>query len=178
MWVFSLSVAARLDMAKVFISVGSNIDRNRYISAGISALNNLYSPIICSTVYESESVGFDGDNFYNLVIQFNTNSSIDEVSASLARIEDENGRERCGPRFSSRTLVMDLLLYDDQIVKQPNLTLPRPEIYENAFVLLPLSEISDSFYDPNKNQTYTQLWTEFDKTSQKLWPVEFPFPAL
>jgi len=163
-------------MAQVFISVGSNIDRNRYISAGISALDSLYSPIICSTVYESESVGFEGDNFYNLVIRFNTDSSIDEVSASLARIEDENGRDRSGPRFSSRTLDLDLLLYDDQIIDHSNLTLPRPEIYENAFVLLPLSEISNSFYDPNESKTYAQLWNEFDKTTQKLWPVDFPFP--
>ena len=159
-------------MARVFISIGSNIDRDRNISAGIRALNDLYHPTTCSTIYESESVGFDGDNFYNLVLAFDTATSIAEVSAHLTRIEDENGRNRDGPRFSSRTLDLDLLLYDDEVLNSNELTLPRPEIYENAFVLLPLAEVASEQIDPLKNKTYSVLWDEFDQTKQKLWPVE------
>jgi len=158
-------------MARVFISIGSNIDRAKHISAGIHALKSLYHPIVCSTIYESESVGFAGDNFYNLVVAFDTTSSIAEVSANLRKIEDENGRKRDGPRFSSRTLDLDLLLYDNVKLNSDTLTLPRPEIYENAFVLLPLSEVAGSRRDPLTNKTYTQLWAQFDQKKQKLWPV-------
>ncbi len=163
-------------MAQVFISIGSNIQRSKYIAAGIRQLNSLYSPIKCSTVYESEAVGFDGDNFYNLVVAFDTTQSISEVSAHLSRIEDENGRNRAGPRFSSRTLDLDLLLYDGQIINDGNLILPRPEIYENAFVLLPLSEVGGDIVDPIKHITYRQMWHEFNQSKQKLWPVAFDIP--
>ena len=158
-------------MARVFISIGSNIDRKANITAGIKALDKLFHPTTCSTIYESESVGFDGDNFYNLVLAFDTNASISEVSTHLSRIEDENGRKRDGPRFSSRTLDLDLLLYDDEILETDALTLPRPEIYENAFVLLPLSEVAAKQIDPLKKKTYAQLWGQFDHSKQNLWPV-------
>ncbi len=160
-------------MARVFISVGSNIDRNKYIEAGIKALSDHYQSITCSTVYESEAVGFDGDNFYNLVIALDTEKSIAEVSANLTQIEDNNGRNRAGPRFSSRTLDLDLLLYDSTVLNSAKLTLPRPEIYENAFVLLPLSEVASNQLDPITSKTYAQLWNEFDQAKQKLWPVAF-----
>jgi len=163
-------------MARVFISIGSNINRKKNIAAGIRALDDLYHPTTCSTIYESKSVGFDGDNFYNLVIAFDTQSDIDEVSAHLMRIEDENGRNRQGPRFSSRTLDLDLLLYDDTVLDTDSLTLPRPEIYDNAFVLLPLSEIAAQQTDPLKRLTYAQLWEQFDQNKQELWPVVFNIP--
>ena len=163
-------------MAQVFISVGSNIEQEKHITAGLRALANLYPSIIYSAVYESESVGFNGDNFYNLVVKLNTSDSIEEVSTHLDRIEDENGRSREGPRFSSRTLDLDLLLYDEQILNSDALTLPRPEIYENAFVLLPLSEVSGQFKDPLKNQTYSEIWAQFDQQKQKLWTIEFRLP--
>ncbi|MDH3325850.1 MAG: 2-amino-4-hydroxy-6-hydroxymethyldihydropteridine diphosphokinase [Gammaproteobacteria bacterium] len=160
-------------MARVFISVGSNIDRKKHITAGIRALHELYHPIKCSSVYESESVGFDGDNFYNLVIELDTQSSITEVSANLANIEDLNGRNRQGPRFSSRTLDLDLLLYGDQVLNSSTLTLPRPEIYENAFVLLPLTELAGQQKDPLSEHTYAQLWNKFDQQKQQLWAIDF-----
>jgi len=160
-------------MARVFISIGSNIERKKHIAAGIQALDALFSHVVCSTVYESESVGFDGDNFYNLVLGFDTTLDIAVVSAHLARIEDENGRNRQGPRFSSRTLDLDLLLYDQQVLRSETLTLPRPEIYENAFVLLPLSEIAGELIDPLQHQTYAKLWAKFDQKKQKLWAIDF-----
>jgi len=162
-------------MARVYVSVGSNIDQNKYISRGVDALNQRYSPIICSPVYESVAVGFDGDNFYNLVVGFDTNESVDVVDANLNIIEDKNDRDRNGPKFSARTLDLDLLLYDQLILNSDSLTLPRPEIYENAFVLQPLADISDKLIDPISKKTFVQLWSEFDKNKQSLWQIEFDF---
>ncbi len=165
-------------MAQVFVSIGSNIDQEKYIHIGIAALHNRYKPIICSTVYESEAVGFVGENFYNLVVGFETTDAIEKVSTHLAKIEDDNGRDRNKPRFSARTLDLDLLLYDFQILETKSITLPRPEIVENAFVLLPLSEIAGEMRDPITNHTYSDLWNRFDQGKQKLWPIECDIPEL
>lgn len=159
-------------MATVYVSVGSNIERGKYIRAGIDALKKHYDSLICSPVYESESVGFSGDNFYNLVVAFETDENYLTVDATLNSIEDANQRDRSLPKFSSRTLDLDLLLYDDLILNTPDLTLPRQEIYKNAFVLQPLADIAGNMIDPNSKQTFARLWQQFDRSKQKLWIVE------
>ena len=159
-------------MATVYVSVGSNIERDKYIQAGIDALKKHFGSLICSPVYESESVGFSGDNFYNLVVSFETGESYQSVDVILSNIEDANQRDRSLPKFSSRTLDLDLLLYDDLVLNTPELTLPRPEVYKNAFVLQPLADIAASVIDPNSKQTFAQLWAQFDRNQQKLWQVE------
>jgi 2-amino-4-hydroxy-6-hydroxymethyldihydropteridine diphosphokinase len=93
------------------------------------------------------------------------------VAKRLRVIEDRHGRERQGPRFSSRTLDIDLLLYDDLVLNQPGLVLPRDEITRNAFVLCPLAEIAAGLTHPVLKRTYGELWEMFDKTRQTLWPI-------
>jgi len=160
-------------MASIYVSVGSNVLRDKHISSGILALKAHFAPIQCSPVYESIAVGFEGENFYNLVVYFSTDKSIDTVSQLLTQIEDDNGRDRSGPKFSSRTLDLDLLLYDQRIINSEKLTLPRPEIYHNAFVLLPLANLAGDVIDPVKNLSYQALWNAFDQSKQKLWQVDF-----
>jgi len=158
-------------MPTVFISIGSNINRDENISAGIEALKSKYSPILCSPIYESVAVGFEGENFYNLVVSFSTSDALDAVCKTLSTIEDNNGRDRSGPKFGPRTLDLDLLLYGDLVINSP-ITLPRPEIYQNAFVLKPLADISGDFIDPVRKDTYSTLWSMFKQTKQqKLWPI-------
>ena len=158
-------------MATVYISIGSNIECEKYIRAGIKALASYYGDLICSPVYESIAVGFEGDNFYNLVAAFDTNESYQTVNANLSNIEDLNGRDRSSAKFSARTLDLDLLLYGDLVLSSKELTLPRPEIYNNAFVLQPLADIASTMIDPKSNRSFGELWTEFDKSKQKLWVV-------
>lgn len=172
MWELLLSADKKAKMADVYLSLGSNIQRNRHISSGISALKQQYKTITCSPIYESVSIGFEGDNFYNLVTHFTTTETLETVTAFLSKIEDDNGRDRNGPKFGPRTLDLDLLLYDDVIINSKSLTLPRPEIYQNAFVLRPLADIAGDLLDPLQKQTYQQLWSSFDQSKQKLWPIE------
>lgn len=162
-------------MARVYISIGSNIEAEKNIRSAIHALKNKYDKLTLSPVYESESVGFDGDNFLNLVAAIRTEDPVEEVAAELRRIEDENGRLRDGPRFSSRTVDLDLLLYDDLILKNDQFDIPRDEINKNAFVLLPLTDIAPHLIHPQSGLTMCDLWTKFDQASQKLWPVPFDF---
>jgi len=160
-------------MARVYVSIGSNIDRDANIRGGVADLQSHFGELQLSTVYESGSVGFDGDNFYNLVAAFDTNKDVQEVTMILHAIEDEHGRTREGPRFSSRTLDIDMLLYDDLVIKEGKLELPRDEITKNAFVLWPLAEIAPDLEHPVLKQRYAALWKAFDKEKQPLWPIQF-----
>ena len=160
-------------MAKIYISIGSNIDAEKNIRLAIHALQDHYGKLILSSVYESEAVGFDGDNFLNLVAAVKTTEDVYTVAANLRKIEDENGRIRSGPRFSSRTVDLDLLLYDDIILQEDGLELPRDEITKNAFVLRPLDEIASQLIHPTSGKTVCDHWLNFDKNSQKLWPIKF-----
>lgn len=160
-------------MAKIYISIGSNIDAEKNIRIAIHALQDHYGKLILSSVYESEAVGFDGDNFLNLVAAVKTEEDVYTVVASLRKIEDENGRVRSGPRFSPRTVDLDLLLYDDLILHEEGLDIPRDEITKNAFVLLPLDEIASQLIHPVSGKTMCDHWLNFDKESQKLWTIDF-----
>lgn len=159
-------------MARVYVSIGSNIEREQHVRAALNALEAHYGRVQCSTVYETDAVGFDGDAFYNLVVGFETGESPAEVLMQLREIEDSNGRSREGARFSARTLDLDLLLYDDLIVEEGRLQLPREEITRYAFVLKPLAEIAGSLRHPLTGKTYAQLWNEFPRKDLGIRPVQ------
>ena len=162
-------------MATVFISLGSNIDRQVKTREGVNALRAHYGDLRLSSVYESEAVGFDGDSFYNMVIVLNTDEDVHAVAATLRKIEDEYGRDRNNPKFSSRTLDLDLLLYDDVIVDEQALQIPRDEILKRAFVLWPLAEVAPDLKHPVEKKSYATLWMGFDKNKEKLRPILFDF---
>ncbi len=162
-------------MAWVFISLGSNIDREALTRAGVASLRQHYGELVLSSVYESEAVGFEGENFYNMVIALQTGDDVHEVVSTLRAIEDTHGRDRSGPRFSSRTLDLDLLLYDDLVLHEGKLEIPRDEILQRAFVLWPLAEIAPDRVHPVVGRCYAELWQAFDKSTEKLSPIDFDF---
>jgi len=155
-------------MVSVYVSIGSNIDREQNIRSGLGALRAAFGELQLSSIYDSEAVGFDGAAFYNLVAGFETALPVDDLVLRLREIEDAHLRRRDGPRFSSRTLDIDLLLYDDLIIDSPDIKLPRAEILYNAFVLAPLAEIAPGLKHPVEGQDYAELWRRFDQASQHL----------
>lgn len=160
-------------MHRIYISIGSNIEPARHVRLAVTALHEYYGELMISSVYESEAVGFEGDNFYNLVVAYDTEQSVEEVNRILHEIEDRYGRERSGPRFSARSIDLDLLMYDDLVLQRDKLVLPREEILENAFVLWPLAEISPEVIHPLEQKSMSVLWAEFDKNTQQLTPIPF-----
>ncbi|CAH9014123.1 2-amino-4-hydroxy-6-hydroxymethyldihydropteridine diphosphokinase [Candidatus Nitrosacidococcus sp. I8] len=161
-------------MARVYVSIGSNIEKEKNIRTSICLLQSQYSPLTISQVFESESIGFQGDSFYNLVVGFDTTDSVEYLVSYFNNIEQLCGRKRSGTRFSSRPLDLDLLLYDDFILnlQQPKIQIPREDIIHYAFVLRPLAEIAPHGTHPILKRTYIDLWSSFNKSLSNLWPIE------
>jgi 2-amino-4-hydroxy-6-hydroxymethyldihydropteridine diphosphokinase len=160
-------------MTQIYISVGSNTNRDYYIRMAVQELAAAFGELVLSSVYESEAVGFRGDAFYNMVIGAHTERSVAECVTVFKAIEDKYGRVRGGEKFCGRTLDLDLLTYDNLICTEP-VELPRAEIVENAFVLWPLAEIAPDLSHPVLLQSYNTLWREYTK-AQKIWVVPFSF---
>jgi len=157
----------------VTLSIGSNVDAALHTRAALDALQQRFGALCLSRVYESEAVGFDGSNFLNMVVALRTAMPLAELSSWLKRLEDEQGRSRGQARFSSRTLDVDILTYGDLHGEHEGITLPRPEVLKNAFVLWPLSEVMPEARHPGDGRSYRQLWRDYDRARQRLWPVDF-----
>ena len=156
-------------MVKVYIGIGSNIDREKNIPAGLQVLAQRFGKLFISPVYQCKSFGFEGDDFYNLVAAFITFREIDDVIAEIKEIEYEFGRTRKEARYSSRTLDIDLLLYGDLISEQ--YYVPRQDIGKYAFVLKPLFDLEPDLKHPETGQTMAELWQGFDLSGQVLTEI-------
>ena len=148
-----------------YISIGSNIDREKKISSSLRALKKSFGDLIVSSVYETEPVGFSGDPFYNLVVGFQSDLGARAVGKLLKQIEIDNGRRPNSKKFAARTLDLDLLLYGNLIITDGRLHIPRDEITRYAFVLEPLAEIAPTLEHPVTHESYADLWEKFDKTN-------------
>ena len=128
-------------MPEVFASLGSNQDREHNIRSAVKALQSRFGSLRLSPVYLSKTVGFDGDDFLNMVVAFETSLPPDAVQQTFRQIEDDHGRVRGELRFAPRQLDIDLILYDDLVLNSGSLKLPRSDIEDYAFVLQPLADL-------------------------------------
>lgn len=150
-------------MPKVFLSIGSNIDRERNIRSSLDSLGRVFGAIQQSGIYESAAVGFEGNAFYNVAVSYDSDLPIREIAKILRDIEIKHGRDPSCEKFSARTLDLDLILYGDAVLTEGNITVPRTDILNYAFVLEPLAEIAPDLKHPVVNKTYAELWAKFDK---------------
>ena len=157
-------------MTKVFLGIGSNIDRKNAVRKALIGLRKEFGELDISPTFESEAVGFTGDNFYNLVVSFSTALSLPQVVTIYKSIEDRTGRDRTDPKFSARTLDIDPLLFGDLICEQP-VQLPRAEILKNAYVLWPLSILAPEQKHPQTGLDFAEHWQRYEN-QQKLWLVD------
>ena len=160
-------------MALLALSLGSNIDAPNNIRKAVRALRHEFDALKCSSVYESEAIGFEGANFLNLVAIIETTADLSSISSFLKLLEDRFGRNREQPRFSARTLDVDILFYGDEKTKSDEIELPKEEITQYAFVLQPLAELLPDRIHGFTGLTYADLWDEFDQSNQQLWKVDF-----
>lgn len=145
-------------MATALLSLGSNMQPERHLNAAVAALRERFGPLQVSAYLRTPAVGFEGEDFLNAAAQIDTDLSPEALNDWLHALEDAHGRRRDVPRFSSRTLDIDIVFYDDLVMQGPgNLQLPRPEL-QHAFVLAPLAEIAPDFVDPLSGLTLRALW--------------------
>lgn len=160
-------------MTDVSLSLGSNIRRYFHINQALDALEEEFGDILCSPVYESAAVGFEGSAFLNLIVCVQTDKSLSDVIGVLKRIEDENGRDRSGPKFGSRTLDIDVVTFGDEHGEIEGVELPRSELFKNAFVSLPLADVWPDKIVPGTITTYAALWDSQQGLGQQLQVVSF-----
>ncbi len=163
--------------AWVWVSIGSNQDRDRSIRGAVGSLRRRFGELSLSRVYESNAVGFEGQPFFNLVVGFRTEEPVADLIAAFREIEDAFGRERGAEKFCSRTLDIDLLTYGGHTGTLDGCSLPRDEILRYAFVLRPLAEVAGGDPHPETGQTFADLWEAFERHHQPLIPVAFDFGA-
>ena len=122
---------------KYFLSIGSNIEATKNIDFAIYELGLILSNIEISSYYKNRAVGFEGDDFINLVIAGDSSLGFEELNINLKKIEDSSGRNRSAPKFSARTLDIDIVLQidDDVIIFESD------EISKYDFVSKPLKEL-------------------------------------
>ncbi len=157
-------------MARVYLSLGSNQQPHRYLRAALDELRARFGAIEVSPAYRSRSVGFDGADFVNLAMGLDTELAPGALNDWLHALEDRHGRRRDVPRYSDRTLDLDIVLYGDEVISGPgHLQIPRKEL-RHAFVLKPLADIAPQLRHPVGGQTMAALWAAFPQEREPLTP--------
>jgi len=147
-------------LAKVFVSIGSNIEPERHIENALKQLESDFQNLEVSKIYSSKSVGFEGDNFLNLMVSFDTELEVTTLYDYLHKLEDAEGRERPnGKAWDSRTLDLDIMLFGE---------LPSQEILTYAHVYLPLMDLNSKVVHPESGECYSELVNMSDFNSQEI----------
>lgn len=159
-----------MSLTQVFLGLGSNVEREKHLHAGLDALAGFLQNMQCSAVFESQAVGIKSGPFFNLVVVASTDLPLVDLTRRLKLIEADNGRyaqDRKG-----LPLDIDVLFYGDWVGDFDGLVLPRAEILRNAFVLWPLSLIAPDKLHPSVGMTLGQIWAEA-QIDQVLAPAAF-----
>lgn len=147
-------------MTRVFLSLGSNLEPVANLKSALAELSAEFGALVVSSAWQTDAVGFDGPAFINLAVGLNTDWPAVQLDDWLHALEDAHGRRRDVPRFSSRTLDIDIVLFGDQVIDGPgHLKVPRDELRQ-AFVLGPLAEIAGDVLVPGNVQTIAQQWLQ------------------
>ena len=145
-------------MAKAYLSLGSNEQPEHYLQLAVNALRETFGDIILSDWVHTKAVGFDGPDFINGAAIIETDMDVYQLNDWLHALEDANSRRRDVPRFSNRTLDIDIIFFDDLILQGPgNLQIPRPEL-KHAFVLGPLAQIAPDYVNPETGVSLSAMW--------------------
>ena len=147
-------------MVKTYLALGTNLgDRPANLRAAIEALSPEINVIAESKVYETPPWGFENQpDFLNMAVKCETTLEPESLLKRLKRLEVQLGREQSF-RWGPRLIDIDILFYDNLILKSKSLTIPHPRLHERAFVLVPLADIAPDFIHPVLKKTIQELLT-------------------
>lgn len=143
-------------MQQVFVSIGSNIDPRNNIEEARIILGNLFDCTF-SGLYETRAEGFEGNDFVNSVVGFETDLQLIELRDKLKQIEKKMGRTDIQKGMSDRIIDLDIILYGDQVIEDDDFDIPSKDIENYLFVLEPLAEIAGAHHHPILNNTYSEM---------------------
>jgi len=149
-------------MAKVYLGLGSNILPEKNLSLGVRELRQHYGELEVSSVYRSKALGFEGDDFLNLVVGLRSEEKPADICTEIERLHNLAGRDRIGHKWGPRPLDIDLLLYNDLVIDERPVRVPRSDILAYSFVLRPLAELAPDLVHPVTGKTMLTHWQEFD----------------
>ncbi len=159
-------------MPVAYLGLGSNLDAEQNLRLASRELRNRFSLQRVSRAYRSKALGFDGADFLNAVACIETELTPQELCGELDLIHDLAGRTRRSEKYISRTLDIDLLLYDQLVLNEPPVRLPRGDVLQYSFVLRPLAEIAPDYRHPVTGKPISDHWREFDAASHPLTAVD------
>jgi 2-amino-4-hydroxy-6-hydroxymethyldihydropteridine diphosphokinase len=159
-------------VTKVFVAAGSNIDPLRHLLAALAGLARSFAPLRVSPAYRNKAVGFEGEDFINLVVGFNTMDSLEQVRMRLQQIEADCGRPRDAAKWAPRSMDLDILLFGDEIKNEPGLIVPRPDLIKRPYMLKPIVDIAPDLKHPTQHRTMRELWDAFEGKDHAMTVVE------
>lgn len=159
-------------MSRVYLGLGSNCQPELNLKLGVRELAIRFDLLAKSSVYLNKAIGFDGDDFLNAVVCVETAMSPGEICLQLDEIHKLAGRQRSADSFVSRTLDIDLLLYDHLVMDEPPVRVPRADVLDYSFVLGPLAEIAPDYIHPLSGKTIAWHWAAFTVDSHPLARVD------
>lgn len=160
-------------MISLVLSLGSNIDRDKHIRFALEQLSENFGPLTISPVYETIAVGFNGPDFYNLVVLAQTDMQIEPIIQQIQMIEAAAGRVRGEKCCESRNLDIDVLLFGDADLRDSGRNIPRDEIVSAAYVLKPLADILPDMRHPVSGQSFSEMWADMQDKAKGLHKIEF-----
>lgn len=146
-------------MSQIYLCLSSNLgDRQKNLANAIQSLQNKEIQIIqASQIYETEPWGLvDQPWFLNQCIEISTNLNPQQLLDTINQIETDLGRIR-HQKWAERTIDIDILYYQNQVIETDKLSIPHPEIKNRQFVLQPLIQIAPDFIDPLDNKSLKEL---------------------
>ena len=161
-------------MPAVYVAAGSNVAPRENLARAVAALRHAFPGIRFSSWYRNRAVGFEGDDFINLVAAFDTELPLPQLLARLHAIEELCGRPRAAPRWAPRSMDLDVLLYGDLVCDEPTVKVPRPDLLKRAYMLGPLAQLAPQLMHPTEHTSIGELWQRFDRAAHPLEPVVPP----
>jgi 2-amino-4-hydroxy-6-hydroxymethyldihydropteridine diphosphokinase len=158
-------------VTRVLVAAGSNVEPVLNLRRALAMLARHYPGLRCSTAYRNAAVGFEGDDFVNLVVAFDTDDALPTVVAHLHEAEAACGRSRDAPKWAPRSMDLDILLYGAEVRGEPGPVLPRADLVRRAYMLGPAAEIAPELVHPTLGVTLAELWRNFPQTDHPLVPV-------